>query len=52
MTALYRDARAGKVDVGDATKLACILTQLATLTRIDDFEQRTAALERILRGQK
>lgn len=52
MARLYRDARAGKVGVGDATKLAYILTQLATLMRIDDLEQRTAALERILRGQK
>lgn len=52
MARLYRDARAGKVEVGDATKLAYILTQLATLMRIDDLEARTAALERVLRMQK
>ena len=49
MARLYRDARVGQVEVGTATKLAYILTQLATLMRIDDLEQRTAALERVLK---
>ena len=49
MARLYREARTGQVEVGDATKLAYILTQLATLMRIDDLEQRTAALERALK---
>ena len=51
MARLYRDARVGQVEVGTATKLAYILTQLATLMRIDDLEQRTAALERVLKGE-
>lgn len=51
MARLYRDARSGRVEVGDATKLAYILSQLATLLRIDDLEQRTAALERVLKAE-
>ena len=51
MARLYRAARTGEVEVGNATKLAYILTQIATLMRIDDLEQRTAALERVLRAQ-
>lgn len=51
MARLYRDARAGRVEVADATKLAHILTQLATIMRIDDLEQRTAALERVLKQE-
>ena len=42
----------GEIEVAigaDATKLAYILNQLATLLRLDDLEQRTAALERILK---
>ncbi len=49
MARLYREARTGQMGVGDATKLAYLLTQLATLMRIDDLEQRTAALERVLK---
>lgn len=51
MARLYRDARTGQVEIGDATRLAYILTQLATLMRIDDLEQRTAALERVLKAE-
>jgi hypothetical protein len=51
MARLYRDARTGQVEITDATKLAYILTQLATLMRIDDLEQRTAALERVLKAE-
>jgi hypothetical protein len=49
MARLYREARTGQMEVGDATKLAYLLTQLATLMRIDDLEQRIAALERVLK---
>ena len=51
MADLYRQARTGQVEIGDASRLAYILTQLATMLRIDDLEQRTAALERALRLQ-
>ena len=49
MADLYRQARTGGIEISDATKLAYILNQLATLLRLDDLEQRTAALERILK---
>ncbi len=49
MADLYRQARTGGIKITDATKLAYILNQLATLLRLDDLEQRTAALERILK---
>ncbi len=51
MSDLYRQARTGQVEIADASRLAYILTQLATMLRIDDLEQRTAALERALRLQ-
>ena len=51
MADLYRQARTGQVEIGDASRLAYMLTQLATMLRIDDLEQRTAALERALRLQ-
>lgn len=51
MARLYREARTGQMEITDATKLAYLLTQLATLMRIDDLEQRTAALERVLKAE-
>lgn len=51
MARLYRDARTGQMEVGDATKLAYLLSTLANLMRIDDLEQRTSALERALRQE-
>ena len=49
MATLYREARSGRLDVADASKLTFILNQIAQVLRIDDIEQRTAALERALR---
>ena len=51
MATLYREARSGRLDVADASKLTFILNQIAQVLRIDDLEQRTAALERALRLQ-
>ncbi|WP_245800374.1 hypothetical protein [Thiomonas intermedia] len=51
MATLYREARSGRLDVADASKLTFILVQIAQVLRIDDLEQRTAALERALRLQ-
>ncbi|MBW4046997.1 MAG: hypothetical protein HIU89_03425 [Proteobacteria bacterium] len=51
MATLYREARAGRLDVADASKLTFILNQIAQVLRIDDLEQRTAARERALRLQ-
>lgn len=49
MADLYRQARTGGIEIADATRLAYMLSQLAALLRLDDLEQRTAALERILK---
>lgn len=51
MARLYRDARSGRVEIADATKLAYLLSTLANLMRVDDLEQRTAALERVLKAE-
>lgn len=51
MADLYRQARTGDIEITDATRLTYMLTQLAALLRLDDLEQRTAALERALRTQ-
>ena len=51
MADLYRQARAGHVDIADASRLGYLLSQLAQMVRIDDLDQRTAALERALRAQ-
>ena len=42
---LYREARLGKVDVADASKLANILGILARIIQNSDIEDRVAALE-------
>ena len=51
LATLYREARNQRIDVGDASKLAHILNTIAQVLRVDDLEQRTAALERALRLQ-
>ncbi|NNM66103.1 MAG: hypothetical protein HKL99_16105 [Burkholderiales bacterium] len=51
LATLYREARNQRLDVGDASKLAHILNTIAQVLRVDDLEQRTAALERALRLQ-
>lgn len=43
---LYREARAGKVDVSDASKLANILSVLARIIQSSEIESRLEALER------
>lgn len=52
MAALYRDARGGRLAVDDASRFAYILTQLAQMVRLDELEQRTAALELAMRMQQ
>ncbi len=42
---LYREARGGKVAMGDATRLAYMLAQLGRLIELADLERRLAALE-------
>lgn len=43
---LYREARAGKVDIQDASRLANILGILARIIQSSDIETRLEALER------
>lgn len=45
MARLYREAKSGKRDVGDASRLGNLLSILARLIEGADFEKRLAALE-------
>ena len=45
MGKLYREARAGTVDVSDASKLANMLNILARLIETSDLEKRLEVLE-------
>ncbi|WP_348945736.1 hypothetical protein ABHF33_03905 [Chitinibacter sp. FCG-7] len=49
MAKLYRDARAGAVDVGDASKMANMLSVLARLIETSELVQRMEALERAVK---
>lgn len=42
---LYAEARNGEIEPADATRLAYILTQLATMIRETELEQRIETLE-------
>ncbi|WP_133648414.1 hypothetical protein [Paraburkholderia flava] len=46
MARLYRQARNGKVDVSDASKLAHMLSQLSRVIETSDIEARIEELER------
>lgn len=45
MSKLYREARAGKIDVQDASRLANILMLIGRMIEGSDLEQRLEALE-------
>lgn len=45
MATIYREARAGKLDISDAGKLAYVLTGIGKLIEIETIERRIAALE-------
>ncbi|MEP3055582.1 hypothetical protein [Ascidiaceihabitans sp.] len=45
MSKLYREARAGKIDIADASKLANILMLIGRMIEGCDFERRLDALE-------
>lgn len=45
MAKLYREARAGKIDVQDASRLANILMLIGRMIEGSDFERRLEALE-------
>lgn len=42
---VYRDARSGRIDTQDGTRLAYVLLQIAKLHEIEDFERRIKQLE-------
>lgn len=50
LAAVYRQARSGALDVGDASKLANILSILARMIESSDFEQRLEVLEQQSQG--
>lgn len=45
MATIYREARAGRMDVTDVGKLAYVLTGIGKLIEIEAIERRIAALE-------
>ena len=45
MSKLYREARAGKIDIQDASRLANILMLIGRMIEGSDLEQRLEALE-------
>ena len=45
MSKLYREARAGKLDVQDASRLANILMLIGRMIECSDIERRLEALE-------
>lgn len=52
LAAVYRQARSGALDVGDASKLANILSILSRMIENSDLERRLEMLEQQLQGGK
>lgn len=48
MATIYREARAGKLDISDAGRLAYVLTGIGKLIEVEQIEQRLNQLERKL----
>ena len=42
---VYREARRGELDVGDATRLSMILREIRQALEVSEFERRILALE-------
>ena len=42
---VYRQARRGELDVGDATRLATVLREIRCALEVSDFENRLTAVE-------
>lgn len=47
MATIYREARAGVIEIGDAGRLAYVLTGIGKLIEVEAIERRIAALETI-----
>jgi hypothetical protein len=52
MASVYRQAKAGKMDVSDATRLVYILTQIQKAIESGDIARRVELLETIMKGRK
>jgi hypothetical protein len=52
LTRIYRQARDGERDVGDASKLAHILVAIGRILEGSDLEKRIAALEQQVRQER
>jgi len=52
MGKVYRDARAGKIDSQDGTRLVYILTQIAKLHEAEELERRVQQLEKLTNGTR
>lgn len=48
MATIYREARAGTIDISDAGRLAYVLTGIGKLIEVELIEQRLTELERKL----
>ncbi len=48
MATIYREARAGNLDISDAGRFAYVLTGIGKLIEVELIEQRLAQLERKL----
>ena len=42
---VYREARRGQLDVGDATRLAMVLREIRSALEVSEFEVRLRAVE-------
>ncbi len=52
LATLYREAKTGKRDIGDATKLTYILREIGRVIEGSDLEQRIEQLEQIQKENK
>ncbi len=51
MAAVYREAKGGRMDVQDATRLVYILTQIQKAIESGDLARRVELLETIMKGR-
>jgi len=52
MARVYRGMRHGRIDTQDATRMSCVLTQIAKIIQTAELEARVAAVERALGSRK
>ena len=47
MAAVYREARNGRIELGDATRLVYVLAQIARVLELSEIERRLDRLEEL-----